>query len=234
MIDENDSIELTDVSIDIKKRIESLVSQARKCVRLEVNDDKGYQSAALDIKRIAQFKKDLETLRKRAVTPLNNKVKAINQWFRGPADYLSASRESLSVALLEYSDKKAKEAQRQAEIEAKRLLKNAEKKAKLFEKNNDEDAAVEQRERAGLLASMTIASVDTRPPKEAGISTRYKYSAVVIDMPKLVSAVANGEVPKDVIIPNMPELNRLAKALKMDLKIPGVGVNKIPVMSVRP
>ena len=66
------------------------------------------------------------------------------------------------------------------------------------------------------------------PKKEdpKGISYVDLWSAEVIDLMELVKAVANGDVPMDVLQPNMARINQTAKALKDHLKWPGVKVNR--------
>ena len=51
-------------------------------------------------------------------------------------------------------------------------------------------------------------------PALSGVSLGETWKATVVDFPKLVQAVAKGEAPIEVLLPNQPELNRLARALK--------------------
>jgi len=58
--------------------------------------------------------------------------------------------------------------------------------------------------------------------KVAGVSYRENWTADITDMMALVKAVAAGEQPLSLLVINMPALNQMARALKAELKIPGV------------
>ncbi len=60
------------------------------------------------------------------------------------------------------------------------------------------------------------------PPRVAGISHRPTYSAEVTDIVALCQAVVDGKVAKNAVMPNQKVLDGLARALKGELKIPGV------------
>lgn len=60
-------------------------------------------------------------------------------------------------------------------------------------------------------------------PDVEGTHYRENWSGNVTDIKKLCEAVANGEVPEDVVMPNSPRINKLARQFKENLdKIPGL------------
>lgn len=64
--------------------------------------------------------------------------------------------------------------------------------------------------------------VPSAAPKVSGIAQRENWSAQVDDLMQLVKAVAAGQVPPEVLLPNMVVLNQQARSLKQSLKYPGV------------
>jgi hypothetical protein len=62
----------------------------------------------------------------------------------------------------------------------------------------------------------------TLVPKVKGISNQTTWRAVVTDKAALIKAVAEGKIGDDVLEPNMVVLNKLARALKKQLDVPGV------------
>src|SRR3990167_1390814 len=59
-------------------------------------------------------------------------------------------------------------------------------------------------------------------PNVSGIVSRELWSADVTDFLSLVKAVASGQVPLPCLLPNQSALNQQARALKQDMKYPGV------------
>ena len=59
-------------------------------------------------------------------------------------------------------------------------------------------------------------------PKATGVAFRDNWSAEVVDLMALVTAVASRTVPITVLLPNMPALNGMARALKGAMAVPGV------------
>jgi len=60
------------------------------------------------------------------------------------------------------------------------------------------------------------------PPKRKGAISFSVWKAEVVDLKRLVEAVAAGHVPLSYIQPNTKLLNEMALALKSELEIPGV------------
>ena len=73
----------------------------------------------------------------------------------------------------------------------------------------------------------------TAVPKAEGISFRDKWSAEVVDPMALIKAVANGEAPANLVIPDQQALNRLAGALKGEMRVPGVEARCERISSVK-
>lgn len=61
-------------------------------------------------------------------------------------------------------------------------------------------------------------------PKVEGVFTRKSYKAKVDNLKLLVDEIAAGRQPLSLIVANEPILNKMAQALKNELRIPGVSV----------
>jgi len=59
-------------------------------------------------------------------------------------------------------------------------------------------------------------------PKVAGLSYRENWTAQVIDLRALCRAIADGQQPTTLVVACQPALNQLARALKAQLRVPGV------------
>jgi hypothetical protein len=82
-------------------------------------------------------------------------------------------------------------------------------------------------EAASVVLDAPLDVVEFMPALEApiaasGVSYRANWKAEVIDLMALVKAVAAGQMPTTVLLPNMTALNQMAKAYHNTQAIPGV------------
>jgi hypothetical protein len=71
------------------------------------------------------------------------------------------------------------------------------------------------------------------PPKLEGVSFSDGWKAEVTDLGALIAAVAAGQQPATLLLPNQVALNQLARAMKRSLNVPGVTVVEVRRPSVR-
>lgn len=101
---------------------------------------------------------------------------------------------------------------RQAKTEEERKKKALEERAKKAEEQGKTDKAAELREKKeDVQVAAPIAAPRVETPK--GITYRENWYAEVIDKTK---------IPMEYLEPNMPMLNKMAKAMKDQITIPGV------------
>ncbi len=81
-----------------------------------------------------------------------------------------------------------------------------------------------KRDVAAILSGKTAipTPVIAQPEQIKGVSMRQDWDAEVVDLLGLVKAVASGRVPVEAILPNTKFLRSQAKAMKGNLKYPGV------------
>lgn len=87
--------------------------------------------------------------------------------------------------------------------------------------SNEEINSIVEAEQAMMLTPAPM--VRTSP------AVRYQYSAEVVSLDDLITAVAANRAPVTCLEPHMPTLNRLAAASKEGFQIPGCRLNKRPI-----
>jgi colicin import membrane protein len=198
--------------------------------------------ASDDLRHIKALQKEVEEKRTSITGPLNQAVKAVNDLFRAPKEFLDTAEATLKRAMVTYTSEQerlAAEARRQAEAEARaereRLAKIEREQAEAARKAQQEaqaaaaagnqeaaaaaqaaaDEAQQQAEVAAMTATvMTVAPVVEAPAKVSGISSRMTYSAEVTDLMELVKAVAAGTAPIQCLQADAKFLGAQARAFK--------------------
>lgn len=201
-----------------------------------------YELASDDLKRVKGLQKEVEEKRTSITGPLNQAVKAVNDLFRAPKEYLDKAEATLKRSLVAYTTEQerlaaAARAQAEAEARAERerlaqqereaqeAARRAEAEAQAAAAAGDQVAAAKaiqeaqaaqaQAEMVAMTANvMTVAPVVEAPAKVAGISGRVTYSAEVIDLLALVKAVAEGTAPIECLQADTKFLGAQARAFK--------------------
>jgi hypothetical protein len=129
-------------------------------------------------------------------------------------------------ARLEEIERQKREAEARKIAEEARAAEIAEAK-----KRKDKEAAKQL-----AAAPLNVPVVSHPPPKpkgSGGTFTRENWSAEVVNFMDLVKAVAKGKAPAECLQPATTFLNAQARALKGNLKIPGVAAKKTESQGVR-
>lgn len=132
-------------------------------------------------------------------------------------------------------DRLRRDAEALAEKERQRLADEAKLAAALEAEARGDDRGAERILAAPFTPTPIIVPVvqGPPPPKAEGVSFRSQYRAEVTDLALLVKAVAGGEAPVSTLQANLTALNGLARAMKEELRIPGVRVIVERVAAVR-
>jgi hypothetical protein len=130
------------------------------------------------------------------------------------------------LAALETKRRQANEAAGRAEREfAERAA--AEMQEQLIEaaeKSGASEADIARLCQVPLSVPLPASTVTAAQPK--GISASEKFLVEVTDLKALARAVAGGQAPAEVIQPNLSVLKAMAKALKGNLHLPGVSIQR--------
>lgn len=209
-----------------------------------IDSQETYDLAADELKAIKSKAKTLEDQRTGITGPINKALKAINDLFRGPSQYLEQAEKIIKGKMLTYTaeqERIAAEERRKAEAalraEQERLAREAAAReaaaaaeaAKLVAEGDVEKAAEVQAQAAIEAASMAAtAQVMTAPVVEApvakvsGISQRGIWKAEVTDKAALIAFVAANPQFQNLLEVNTSALNQMAKAMKDTMQFPGV------------
>lgn len=211
-----------------------------------IDSHETYELAADELKAIKSKAKTIEDQRTSITGPINKALKAVNDLFRGPSDYLAQAEKIIKTKMIGYTTEQeriAAEAQRKAEAEIRaeqaRIAKEAADReaaaqaeaAKLVAEGNAEKAAEVQAEAAIEASSMVaIAHVMTAPVVEAavtkvsGVSMRSTWKAECTDKAALVAFIATNPQFLNLLDVNASALNQMAKAMRETMNIDGVRV----------
>src|SRR3990167_6029103 len=119
-----------------------------------------------------------------------------------------------------------REAEAVAERERKRIEEDARIQAALEAESRGEAKVAEAILEAPHPPTPVFAppAIVPEAPKAEGLSFRSNFRAEVSDLALLVTAVAAGEAPIRAPPPKLPMLNQMARAMKQELRLPGVRV----------
>ncbi len=230
-------------SSQLTTRAQSALSMVESMV---IDSHETYELAADELKAIKSKAKKLEDDRTSITGPINKALKAVNDLFRAPSDYLAQAEKIIKGKMIAYTTEQeriAAEARRAAEAaikaEQERIAREVAEKeaaaaaeaAKLLAQGNEEKAAEVQAQAAIEAASLsTTAAVMTAPAvaepvaKVSGVSMRTVWKAEVTDKMALIAFVAANPQFANLLDANTSALNQMAKAMKDAMQIGGVRV----------
>lgn len=221
-----------------------------------------FELASDDLKQIKALQKDVEEKRTSITGPLNQAVKAVNDLFRSPKEYLEKAEATLKRAMVTWTTEQERlaaiaraQAEQAARAERERLAaeeraqqeaaRKAQEEAHAAAAAGDEaaaaaaqaaaDAAQEQATLAAITASVVTVTPEVEAPsKVSGISGRVTYSAQVTDLMALVIAVAEGKAPIEALQADAKFIGAQARAFKKAGELyPGVVVSAERIISAR-
>lgn len=225
----------------LNNRAQSALTMVESMV---IDSQETYDLAADELKAIKSKAKTLEDQRTGITGPINKALKAVNDLFRGPAQYLEQAEKIIKGKMLTYAAEQeriaaeerrkaeaalraeqerlareaaAKEAAAKAEAEALIAAGNAEKAAEV-----QAQAAIEAASIAATAQVMTAPVVEAPVAKVSGISQRSVWKAECTDKAALIAFIAANPQFMNLVDVNTSALNQMAKAMKETMQIPGV------------
>lgn len=206
--------------------------------------------ASEDLKTIKGLQKQVEDKRTAITEPLNKALKAVNDLFRAPAQWLKDAEDTRKRQMLTWRQdqerKAAEEQRRQEEIarkERERLAAQAaEAERKAAEKAAAERRAAEVAAAAGHAAEAAKLQEAARAREAAAAAKAEAIRAhaasvvaplVVADIPKIAGQhtvetwkfeVDETLLPKEFMVADMKKIGAIVRALKGQTNIPGVTV----------
>ena len=166
--------------------------------------------------------KDLTELRQSITKPMDEAKRRVMDTFRPALDRLAEAEGAIKRAVLGYTqeqERKRREAQARLAAEASAERERLAALAESHSEEGHEDLADIVRQNAERVTAPTVEA----PAMPTGaVHIRTTWSAEVVDLAGLVKACAEGKAPLNLLVPDMPALNALARTQKERFDIPGV------------
>ncbi|MCK5602617.1 hypothetical protein KAR91_12125 [Candidatus Pacearchaeota archaeon] len=219
MVVENVPKEITKEAVDLSGQADKMLTVSRSVI---ITNLEQYQVGANQLKLVKAKTKEISESRLAITRPMDAAKAAVMNFFKKSLAFLAEAERTINGRMVEYVNKQ--EAERKAEEEKLRKLaeeeaKKKEEKARAAEENGNLTGAAVIRDEAPKTTTPTLAS---SAPKAVGAHVRETWSAEVTDKMALLKAVVLRQAPADLIDINTTRLNQMARAMKNDLKYPGV------------
>lgn len=181
------------------------------------------ESAQKELANIKAIQKQVEEARVIEVKPLNDKVKAINEAFRKPKDFLEQAEQILKAAIKSFMDEEAirvREQQaalaRQARLEREQLESRADKA--------ESSGQTEKAEALRETADNVVVSICANTSKLKGVSQKTTWKAKVTDKAAFCKAALERPDMLELLEIDVSKLNKLAQVFQKNLTMPGISV----------
>jgi hypothetical protein len=219
---------LTVDTSQVAQRASTFPNQARALATIV--DKPSYTAAA-------EFLKGVKALRKEIADTFDPHISRAFQAHRALCTEKSTAEAPLTEAERVIKDAMTKYDTDQKELELAELRRQQEvARQQLAAQRLDEAVALEEAAQATGDAALALAAtelldapIETPPvvvpkmtPKVAGITYRETWSGVVTDLAALVKHVALHPQYLNLLLPNMPAINALARSMRDKLKVPGI------------
>lgn len=222
-------------SAELLSQVNPMVSLAQN---LKIDSDEMYAIASNELTPIKAKRKALEERRLEIVGPINQAVKSVNDLFREPiaiCDAAEALIKSSMIGWVRHKDELARQARIKAEAEAEAARQAQEKEQqRLIDEANalrekDPDAAAALEMEAEIISSVPATPQNEIVPvkedlKVQGTSIARPWEAEVVDKMAFIKYVAERPEFEHLLNVDTGALNKLAKAMKENLKMSGVKV----------
>lgn len=209
-----------------------------QAVSLVVTDQTSFERAGLFLRTLKEYLKRVAEVFDPLVKKAHETWKealAQKQKLEAPALGAERALKSTMAAWDQVQRQLAREAEETARREQQRLSDDAKLDAAVeAEARGDGQAATRILEAPMPPTPIIVPAAITPPPPSAeGVSFRTNYRADVVDLKALIMAVASGQAAVAYLLANQPALNQAARAMKEELRIPGVRVVVERVAAVR-
>lgn len=191
---------------------------------LVISDQQTYERACELIIEIKALRREIEEKRKFLKSPVNESARRIDASAREADEPLARALAILDPRKLKYElDQEAirRAEQRRLDEEARRKAEEEQLAAAVAA----EEAGVSDEEVAALLDEKPVVTFGVVAPprveRVSGLTSVTTYSAKVVDLRRLVNAIAAGRVDLHLLQPNLPSLNALARSQQERFAVPG-------------
>lgn len=209
---------------EIETRTQTMLERARA---IEIRDQETAERAAELARAIKELRTEAEAHHRPVIQAALEAHRRALEAFRRIDEPLKAAEAEIKRRLAAWTAEQERlriEAERRAREEAERLA--AELLEAQIEQMEASGAAPEEIHAviAGAEAMPVIAPPAPAPPRPQGVATRTTYRAEVVSLIDLVRWVATHPEHLNLVSPNQPALNALARAQGAAMQLPGVRV----------
>lgn len=214
-----------------KKKISDVPALAKKA-DLVINTQEDLNAAGEVLTNVKTRAKELDAERKKITNPLDEAKKAVMALFKPPIELLTRAENHVKGLILEYDQKKEREAEEErqrlekiAEQERKKKEKAIEAKIERAKASGKEDKVAElEEEKENVETTIDVPVVASNIDTPTDVSYRENWTAEVVDFKTL---------PDEYKLPNEKMLNSFAKSTKGAIPVPGVKFNMQKVVVAR-
>ena len=240
----------------IEKPAQLVLAEVRDLI---VDSPDMYREAADMLQKVKAAGEAVEVRRKKITDPLRTVLARIMDEFRPAAEFYAGAEKMLKDKMGNYAAEQDRlrrkaeaEARERARIEqarldkeaadardaAQRMLAAAETAATDTERESALEAAAEAAQEAlnlETVAQMPVMPVATvvEQPKATGTSQRWKYTGDVTDKLALLQFVTANPALIHLVDVNQSAINQIAAAQKDGFQMPGVQLNRAPIIASR-
>jgi hypothetical protein len=211
--------------VEIKKVDEESLAAVTYANNIAIYDDMSYKGATEYLKGIKSLIKRIEGKSRPHIEKIDAARKSLYDDMMRDINPCKQAELIIKAKMVQFSqeqEQKRLEEQRRIELE----LKRQEEERRLAEAVELEKSGHESEAEALLSEPIEAPPVilPNATPKVSGISMRENWKCEVVDFKALVMAAAKGDVPLNVLQPNLVLLGQMARSLKSEMNYPGVRV----------
>jgi len=182
-------------------------------------DRPSFAIGATALRAVKDLQKELEARRVSVTGPINEALRTINGWFKGPVEKLNQAERAYKgkMAAFELAEQdRIRREQIEADRRAKEEREEFERRALAALEKGNEKKAEELIHRA---EEVVPALPETAPIKAAGVSFGTKWDFKVTEA---------GRIPREYLVPDLAKIGQIVRALKnkemAEAQIPGITV----------
>jgi len=205
--------------VQIESQASQMLAWTRSIVAEGIQTDDDYEIAGKIVRQAQQEKKAGEAEYQHLYRPMKTAIDRLRTRWKEVSSPWDEAQTILRKAMTDYATAKEKAAREEA-------LKLAAAAREELEKEQADATKVES------LVSKAQ-EIDESAPKVEGVSYRETWGVEVDDLTALCAAVVAGDVPEDLVMPNMKRLREMAKAQKKTFNIPGCHAEAKKTIQVR-
>lgn len=217
------------------KRLQSDIENLERAHRaLVIANQEDFEEASVFLRDVKALRAEIANTFDDAIKSAHDAHKSVIAAKKRHDDPLVRVEIAVKALMGKYVEAQAAERRAEAaRLEAEAIRAEQDRRleeAAVWEASGDSETAARVLDEPG---PVIVALPTVEAPRAAGVSTQEKWTADVVDLMALVRAIAAGAAPVSLVAPDQSVLNKMAAALKGELRFPGVKVVRSTIVSAR-